>query len=306
LWAVLPLGGLAAMMMLASLLGLVSASAPNVLFIVVDDLGNYIEQYQATAKTPNMGRLAKAGAQFDKAYISVPVCGPSRTAFLTGMRPDTTQVWTIGPYFRNVGRGHGMDIVTLPQLFRQAGYNTTGAGKIYHPGTPSGGLIKSEGGGDQCPAQSATSDCSRRPAIDEAASWSEPYFFCDQYTNDTVQSPAMQQWACALHGEARRDGAVASWPSCGGGCVQEHECVACFERCGTWGQPGAYAACDCPERCYPEGVIAEQTIRVLRDKAAHPDGPPWCAHSRATCVHGCGCGSRVVCRVCAHYCARVG
>ena len=76
------------------------AAAPNVLFIIVDDLGNYVEQFGGTAVTPNIGRLASAGAQFDAAYISVPVCGPSRTAFLTGMRPDTTQVWTIGPYFR--------------------------------------------------------------------------------------------------------------------------------------------------------------------------------------------------------------
>lgn len=197
-----------------------------------------------------------------------------------------------------------MDIVTLPELFRRSGYNTTGAGKvgsahtsrvtsrvtspvtrplpshsmratqIYHPGTPSGGMIKSEGGGDQCPAQSKLAECARRPALDEPASWTEPYFFCDQYTNDTVQSPAMQQWECALHGEARRDGAVARWPSCGGGCVQNESCVQCFEECGTWGKQGAYAACACPDACYPEGVIAEQTIRVLRDKAAHP-GARW-------------------------------
>lgn len=250
-------------------------AAPNFLFIVVDDLGNYIEQYAGFAKTPNVARLAEAGSQFDHAHISVPICGPSRTAFLTGMRPDTTQVWTIGPYFRNVAKGQGMEVVTLPQLFRQSGYNVTGAGKIYHPGTPSGGLIKSEGGGDQCPNQSKLNECAHRPALDEPASWTEPYHFCDQYANDTVQSPAMQSWACSLHGEARRDGAVATWPSCGGGCVQTDECVACFKSCGTWGKAGAYAACDCPDACYPEGVIAEQTIRVLRDKAEHPTGAPW-------------------------------
>ena len=49
-----------------------------------------------------------------------------------------------------------------------------------------------------CPAQSKTQNCSHRPAVDEPGSWTEPYWFCDQYTNDTVQSPSMQQWKCSL------------------------------------------------------------------------------------------------------------
>ena len=105
-----------------------------------------------------------------------------------------------------------MDVVTLPQHFRRHGYNTTGAGKIFHPGTPSGGIISSEGGGDMCPAQSPINDCSRRPAADEPGSWTEPYWFCDQYTNDTVQSPSMQQWPCSLHGTDRARNATYTWP----------------------------------------------------------------------------------------------
>ena len=185
------------------LMGLVGVSRrPNVLFIVVDDLSPTFEQYGGLSKTPNIGKLAQVSTQFKRAYVSVAVCGPSRTAFLTGLRPDTSQVWTIGPYFRNASRGEGMEVVTMPQHFRQHGYNTTGAGKIFHPGTPSGGLIKSEGGGDQCPGQSSQNDCQRRPNLDEPGSWTEPYWFCDQYTNDTVQSPAMQQWPCADHGHS--------------------------------------------------------------------------------------------------------
>lgn len=141
----------------------------------MDDLSTALEQYGWPAKTPNMGRLASRGVQFKRAYVSVAVCAPSRTAFLTGLRPDTTQVWTIGPYFRNASRGQGMHVVTLPQLFRQAGYNTTGAGKIFHPGTPSGGILSSEGGGDMCPSQlsSHVSNCSRRPSVEEPGSWYE-------------------------------------------------------------------------------------------------------------------------------------
>ena len=61
------------------------------------DLAPVMEQYGGLAITPNLGRLAARSTQFQRAYISVAVCGPSRTAFLTGLRPDTTQVWTIGP-----------------------------------------------------------------------------------------------------------------------------------------------------------------------------------------------------------------
>ena len=57
-------------------------------------------------------------------------------------------------------------------------------------------------------------------------------------------------------------------PSCGGGCVQNASCIACFTACGTWGKGGAWDKCDCPDECYPEGVIADQTIRILKDKVA--------------------------------------
>ena len=96
---------------------------------VVDDLGTALEVYGGLAITPNLKRLAAKGTQMRSAFVSIAVCAPSRTAFLTGLRPDTTQVWTIGPYFRATSRGEGMEVVTLPQMFRMHGYNTTGSGK---------------------------------------------------------------------------------------------------------------------------------------------------------------------------------
>ena len=98
-------------------------------YSVVDDLGTALEVYGGLAITPNLKRLAAKGTQMRSAFVSIAVCAPSRTAFLTGLRPDTTQVWTIGPYFRATSRGEGMEVVTLPQMFRMHGYNTTGAGK---------------------------------------------------------------------------------------------------------------------------------------------------------------------------------
>ena len=68
---------------------------PNVLFMIVDDLSTEITSYDGMAQAPNMARLAKLGSQFQSAYVSVPICAPSRTAFLTGLRPDVTQVYVL-------------------------------------------------------------------------------------------------------------------------------------------------------------------------------------------------------------------
>lgn len=96
---------------------------------VVDDLAPVLSTYGYPVISPNLERLKKVSTQFRNAYVSIAVCAPSRTAFLTGLRPDTTQVWTIGPYFRNTSRGQGHKVTTLPQMFKQAGYNVTGAGE---------------------------------------------------------------------------------------------------------------------------------------------------------------------------------
>jgi arylsulfatase A-like enzyme len=81
--------------------------------------------------TPNLVRLAKRGTTFTRAYCQVPLCSPSRTSLLTGLRPDTSKVWTIGPYFRDVmdksHAGSGQAVITLPEFFKQQGYNTTGS-----------------------------------------------------------------------------------------------------------------------------------------------------------------------------------
>ena len=99
---------------------------------------------------------------FTHAYCQVSLCSPSRTSLLSGLRPDTTHLWTIGPYFRDTfPNNQGKDVVTLTQYFKNNGYYVIGSGKIWHAGTSSGG-IGAEGGGD------------------EPYSWSEPYWYCDQ------------------------------------------------------------------------------------------------------------------------------
>jgi iduronate 2-sulfatase len=67
---------------------------------------------------------------FDRAYCQYPLCQPSRTSFLSGLRPETTKVWTLEtPTRKFVG-----DHVFLPELFRKSGYWTAHAGKIFHTG----------------------------------------------------------------------------------------------------------------------------------------------------------------------------
>lgn len=82
------------------------------------------------ARTPNIDRLARKALRFDRAYAQYPVCNPSRTSMLTGMRPEQTGVLSNSVFFRD----RLPDVVTLPQLFRERGYFTASLGKIFHRG----------------------------------------------------------------------------------------------------------------------------------------------------------------------------
>lgn len=128
-------------------------SRPNVLLIIADDLRPELGCYGvAAAKTPNVDRLAARGVRFERAYCQYPVCNPSRTSFLTGLRPDVTGVLGNQQHFRKTIP----DAVTLPQLFKQNGYVTIGLGKIYHRGLTMEDL---------------------RPEMDDSASWTESRYF---------------------------------------------------------------------------------------------------------------------------------
>lgn len=108
-----------------------TAARPNVLFIPVDDLRPDLGAYgNLRAKTPHLDRLAREGVVFERAYCQQAVCSPSRTSLLTGLRPDSTRVYDLETHFRHtVPR-----VVTLPQHFKDHGYETVGLGKIYHGG----------------------------------------------------------------------------------------------------------------------------------------------------------------------------
>lgn len=106
----------------------------NVLFIAADDMNCDLGVYgHPQVKTPNLDRLAKMGVRFDNAYCQQPLCGPSRASLMTGLRPDTLDMHTL----KHELREKNPDVVTLGQLFKNNGYFSYRAGKIYHYGNPS-------------------------------------------------------------------------------------------------------------------------------------------------------------------------
>lgn len=101
----------------------------NVLFIPIDDLRLDIGVYgNKVVKTPNIDRLAADGVAFSRAYCQQALCTPSRSSLLTGLRPDAVQVWDLAVHFRE----NIPNAVTLPQFFKNQGYNVVGYGKTFH------------------------------------------------------------------------------------------------------------------------------------------------------------------------------
>ena len=114
--------------------GAAAGSRPNVLFIAVDDLNDWVGCLggHPDAKTPHIDRLAARGTLFERAYCSAPVCNPSRASLLTGRLPSTTGVYTNRHLWRKAAKLK--DAVTLPAHFRANGYDVVGGGKIFHGG----------------------------------------------------------------------------------------------------------------------------------------------------------------------------
>ena len=130
----------------------------NVLFIAVDDLKPMLGCYGDTqVHSPNIDRLAARGTVFLNAQCQQAVCAPSRASLLTGFRPDTTKVWDLKTRFRAALP----NVVTLPQYFKQEGYESVGTGKIYDP--------RSAGGREKM----------------DAISWSRPYIHPENLADET-------------------------------------------------------------------------------------------------------------------------
>jgi arylsulfatase A-like enzyme len=129
---------LALLALAAAPLASAAAPRPDVLFIAVDDLNDYISPLDAHpgVRTPNLERLARRGVTFANAHCAAPACHPSRVAVMTGVHPVRSGLYV------NLFGAHGprwrdespvlRDAVVLSAHFRAHGYRAAGGGKIFH------------------------------------------------------------------------------------------------------------------------------------------------------------------------------
>src|SRR5262249_45527757 len=132
---------------------------PNVLFIAIDDLRDWVGYLgDKQVKTPNLDRLAARGVYFTHSYCAAPVCNPSRTALMSGLRPGSTGAYENNADWRTTPAAK---VTHLTQVFRANGYYVAGAGKIYHGGYPAPEGYWDEfvvGGDDEAPKGKAGKD----------------------------------------------------------------------------------------------------------------------------------------------------
>ncbi|MFL2927936.1 MAG: sulfatase-like hydrolase/transferase [Opitutales bacterium] len=101
----------------------------NVLFINIDDLKPMLGSFgNTTIKTPKMDQLSASSLNFTNAHCQQAICTASRASYLTGLRPDSTRVWDLNTHLRDAIP----NVVTIPQHFKENGYNSHGIGKIFH------------------------------------------------------------------------------------------------------------------------------------------------------------------------------
>ena len=112
----------------------VAKKPPNILMIAIDDLNDWVGCLDGhpQVQTPHIDRLAKRGTVFTNAHCQAPLCNASRTSLMTGLRPSSTGVYGLAPWFRTVPEF--ADVVTMPQHLAAHGYRTASTGKLYHGG----------------------------------------------------------------------------------------------------------------------------------------------------------------------------
>lgn len=105
-----------------------AADKPNIIYFLADDLGwADVGWHGDEIKTPNLDKLAGAGAKLEQFYV-LPVCSPTRAALMTGRYPirHGLQVGVVRPWAQY---GLPLDERTLPQALKEAGYTTHISGK---------------------------------------------------------------------------------------------------------------------------------------------------------------------------------
>ena len=106
----------------------------NVLWLMSDDMRPELACYASrfNSHSPNIDKLASQGVRFDRNYCQFPLCGPSRSSLFTARLPRETGV--LGNAQDGGAPVKHPDWVTIPRLFKEAGYTTLRTGKLFHPG----------------------------------------------------------------------------------------------------------------------------------------------------------------------------
>ena len=103
---------------------------PNVLFVSIDDLNDWVGFMggHPQARTPELDKFSDEAVYFNHAYCSNPACNPSRTSIMTGLAPHTSGVYSNYQDWREVIK----EPTTIGKYFKDNGYYSAGAGKIFH------------------------------------------------------------------------------------------------------------------------------------------------------------------------------
>jgi arylsulfatase A-like enzyme len=215
-----------------------AADRPNILFIPVDDLKPMLGCYgDAAIKTPHIDRLAERGMVFLNSHCQQAICGPTRASLMTGLYPDTTRVYDLFTKMRDMNP----DVLTLPQYFRQMGYETTGVGKTYD---------------NRCVD----------PQLD-APSWSIPY-----YASEVGGAPVWAEGASRVsfgyqHPETvrlfRQAGKILSEAGRNG---QKVDANAVYHS--VPGSRPAYESMDVPDNAYFDGAMTLGALNAIENLAA--------------------------------------
>ena len=118
------IAALAAGLAVCGLQPTLSATRPNILWLSIEDTGQQVEPYDAYARTPNIGRLAREGVTFLEAYSHSPVCAPTRSGIITGMYPTA-----IGTHHMRSRMVPPPFVRAFPEYLRELGYYTTNNSK---------------------------------------------------------------------------------------------------------------------------------------------------------------------------------
>lgn len=123
---------LSTLLLASHLLPAAESAKPNVLFISLDDLNDWVGCLggHPQTKTPNIDRLAKSGVLFTNAHCAAPSCNPSRSSLFTGVPPYRSGLYSNAPAQKL--RAVLPDAVLLPQHFSNNGYWSAGSGKLLH------------------------------------------------------------------------------------------------------------------------------------------------------------------------------